>query len=153
MIHHVHILDTGQQLIKGSKATGDKPCRDGLVACSTFEYTDHAPSDYTNGVDVHNGEGWTVRDNTLKRIRGLESEGYLARPRHTFLGTLKEYGRRAQLAGGLLRGIGIGLVQDRGDGSGPDHEGGTIRRQCACNLNAWADEGIEVNASLALGGA
>ena len=67
VIHHVHILDTGQQLIKGSKATGDKPCRDGLVACSTFEYTDHAPSDYTNGVDVHDGEGWTVRDNTLKQ--------------------------------------------------------------------------------------
>ena len=40
-----------------------------------------------------------------------------------------------------------GLVQDRGDGSGPDHEGGIIRRNAVCNLNPWADEGIEVNAS------
>ena len=41
-----------------------------------------------------------------------------------------------------------GIEPKTNDGSGqPDHEGGIIRRNAVCNLNPWADEGIEVNAS------
>ena len=46
------------------------------------------------------------------------------------------------------RGIALGLVakQDIAPDR-PDHEGGVIRRNAICNLNSWADEAIEVNAS------
>ncbi len=101
-IHHVHIVDTGQQLIKGTGPPGTQPTR-GLVACSTLEYTDTAPSDYTNGIDVLNGEHWVVRiDNVLRRIRGPKARG-LSRTRtgHPVLGGLARYARRAQLAGRL----------------------------------------------------
>ena len=66
-LHNVRVADTGQQLLKGSTARNGVFADDGLVACSLFEYTDRAPSDYTNGVDVLAGRGWTVRDNVLRQ--------------------------------------------------------------------------------------
>src|SRR5207237_343520 len=63
-IHNVRLVDTGQQLLKGSTAGGPLHADDGLVSCSLFEYSDHAPSDYTNGIDVLAGRNWTVRNNT-----------------------------------------------------------------------------------------
>ena len=147
VIHNVHVRDVGQQLIKGSTAPGSEPCRNGLVACCLLEYADHAPSDYTNAVDVLNGEGWTVRDNTIRRIRGPEAEGYRAGPAILFWGHSRDTVVERNWLVDCYRGIALGLVQDRGDGSGLDHEGGIIRRNAICNLNPWADEGIEVNAS------
>ncbi len=147
VIHNVHVLDVGQQLIKGT-APGSEPCRNGLVSCCLLEYSDHAPSDYTNGVDVLNGEGWTVRDNTLKRIRGPEPQGYRAGPAILFW----RHSRNTIIERNWIldchRGIALGLGPESNDGSGQlDHEGGIIRRNALCNLNPWADEGIEVNAS------
>lgn len=148
VIHRVHIMDTGQQLIKGSTAPGDKPCRDGLVACSTFEYTDHAPSDYTNGVDVHNGENWVVRDNVFRRIRGPREQGWRAGPTILFWRRSRDTIVERNFLVDCHRGIALGLVENRVEGARVfDHQGGIIRRNVVCNLNAWADEGIEVNAS------
>jgi hypothetical protein len=148
VIHHVHILDTGQQLIKGSTVPGDRPCRNGLVACSVLEYSDHAPSDYTNGVDVHNGEGWVVRDNVLRRIRGPRAQGWRAGPAILFWNGSRDTVVERNLLVNCYRGIALGLQQTRGDAPGRlDHRGGIIRRNAVGNLNSWADEAIEVNAS------
>jgi len=148
VIHHVRILDTGQQLIKGSTAPGDRPCRNGLVACSVLEYSDHAPSDYTNGVDVHNGEGWVVRDNVLRRIRGPRAQGWRAGPAILFWNGSRDTVVERNLLVDCYRGIALGLQQTRGDAPGRlDHRGGIIRRNAVGNLNSWADEAIEVNAS------
>jgi hypothetical protein len=147
-IHHVHILDTGQQLIKGSTAADSKPCRDGLVACSVLEYTDSAPSDYTNGVDVINGQGWVVRDNVLRRIRGPSKDGYRGGPAILFWGGSRDTVVERNLIVDCYRGIALGLVAAQNARGGRlDHQGGIIRRNAVCNLNAWADEAIEVNAS------
>jgi hypothetical protein len=147
VIHNVHVRDVGQQLIKGSSTTDSKPCRNGLVACSLLEYSDHAPSDYTNGVDVINGEGWTVRDNVILRIRGPQAQGWRAGPAILFWGGSRDTVVERNWLRDCYRGIALGLVQDRGGAPGLDHEGGLVRRNAVCNLNAWADEGIEVNAS------
>jgi hypothetical protein len=148
VIHHVHILDVGQQLIKGSTAPGSSPCRDGLVACSTLEYTDSAPSDYTNGVDVLGGQAWVVRDNVLHRIRGPRGQGFRAGPAILFWGGSRDTIVARNLLVDCYRGIALGLVPAAETGSRRlDHQGGIIRRNAICNLNSWADEGIEVNAS------
>jgi hypothetical protein len=148
VIHHVHILDTGQQLVKGSFIPGSEPCRNGLVACSTLEYTESAPSDYTNGVDVLNGAGWTVRDNIFRRIRGPRGQGFRAGPTILFWGASRHTIVERNWLVDCYRGIALGLVakQDVSPGH-QDHEGGVIRRNAICNLNSWADEAIEVNAS------
>ncbi len=148
VIHNVHVRDVGQQLIKGSTAPGSDPCRNGLVSCCLLEYSDHAPSDYTNGIDVLNGDGWTVRDNTIKRIRGPESKGYRAGPAILFWRHSRNTVVERNWILDCHRGIALGLGPESNDGSGQlDHEGGLIRRNAVCNLNPWADEGIEVNAS------
>ena len=147
-IHHVHIRDTGQQLIKGSAAQGGKPCRDGLVGCSTLEYTDSAPSDYTNGIDVINGEHWVVRDNILRRIRGPRGQGYRAGPAILFWGGSRDTVVERNWLVDCFRGIALGLLQTQENALDRlDHQGGLIRRNAICNLNSWADEAIEVNAS------
>jgi hypothetical protein len=51
-----------------------------------------------------------------------------------------------------FRGIALGLTAgvaaaSRDVGAGLDHSGGVIRNNVVVNLNAWADEGIEVNAN------
>jgi hypothetical protein len=148
VIHNVRILDVGQQLIKGSTAPGSKPCRNGLVACSLLEYSNHAPSDYTNGVDVLNGEGWTVRDNVILRIRGPQAQGWRAGPAILFWGGSRDTVVERNWLRDCYRGIALGLAPESNLGSNQlDHEGGLIRRNAVCNLNPWADEGIEVNAS------
>jgi hypothetical protein len=148
VIHNVHVCDVGQQLIKGSAAPGSEPCRGGLVACCLLEYSDHAPSDYTNGVDVLKGEGWTVRDNTIRRIRGPEANGWRAGPAILFWGHSRNTVVERNWIVDCYRGIALGLASESNGGSGqPDHEGGIIRRNAICNLNPWADEGIEVNGS------
>lgn len=148
VIHNVVIRDVGQQLIKGSSAVGGQPCRNGVVACSLLEYSDHAPSDYTNAVDVLNGDGWVVRDNTIRRIRGPASGGYLAGPAILFWRDSRNTVVERNWLVDCYRGIALGLAPEANDGSGRrDHEGGLIRRNVVCNLNRWADEAIEVNGS------
>jgi hypothetical protein len=146
-IHHVHIVDTGQQLIKVSKAPGPQaPCREGLVACSALEYTDAAPTDYTNGVDVINGQGWVVRDNLLRRVRGPRSQGDRAGPAILFWGGSRETIVERNLLLECYRGIALGLLPDQPDAPDrADHRGGIIRRNALCNLSGRADEPIEVN--------
>ena len=148
VIHRLHILDTGQQLIKGSAAAGRSSCRNGLVACSTLEYTNTAPSDYTNGVDVLNGEGWVVRDNIIRRIRGPRAKGFRAGPAILFWRASRDTIVERNLIVDCQRAIALGLEHEQKMFPGrPDHEGGVIRRNIVCNLNSWADEAIEVNSS------
>jgi hypothetical protein len=147
-IHHVHILDTGQQLVKGSGPPSAQPTRAGLVACSTLEYTDHAPSDYTNGVDVLHGDGWIVRDNIFRRIRGPRERDWRAGPTILFWGGSRETVVERNLLLDCYRGIALGLVEVSREGPKVlDHQGGVIRRNVVCNLNSWPDESIEVNSS------
>jgi hypothetical protein len=144
-IHNVRILDTGQQLIKGSTVPGSAPCRDGLVACSTLAYTDSAPSDYTNGIDVLNGENWVVRDNILRRIRGPRSQGYRSGPAILFWGGSSGTIVERNLVLDCYRGIALGLSP--GQSGVPDHRGGVVRRNAICNLDGRSDEPMEINGS------
>jgi len=146
-IHNIRVVDVGQQLIKGSASADSPPCRDGLVSCSTLEYTDSAPSDYTNGVDVLNGWNWTVRNNILRRIRGPQSQNYRAGPAILFWRGSRDTLVERNLVIDCYRGIALGLSPPESPTATPDHSGGTVRRNAVCNLNAWADEGIEINGS------
>lgn len=146
-IHNVHVIDVGQQLIKGSSSDDSPPCRDGLVSCSTLEYSDSAPSDYTNGIDVLNGWNWTVRNNILRKIRGPQSQNYRAGPAILFWRGSRDTLVERNLVIDCHRGIALGLSRPKSATAAPDHSGGIVRRNAVCNLNAWADEGIEINGS------
>ena len=152
VLHNVHVLDTGQQLVKGSVASGRVHADDGLVACSLFEYTDHAPSSYTNGVDVLAGRGWTVRDNRFERIRGPASGRWAAGPAVLFWANSQDTVVERNVIVDSFRGIALGLGPGGSDLARDgerviDHQGGRIRNNTVVNLHAWADEGIEANSA------
>jgi hypothetical protein len=153
VVQHVRIIDTGQQLLKGSVAANGLYADDGLVACSMFEYTDHAPSNYINGVDVLAGRGWTVRDNRFERIRGRESEGWAAGPAILFWANSQDTTVERNVVLDSFRGIALGLgpgasaALARGGERVLDHQGGRITNNVIGNLHEWADEGIEVNSA------
>ncbi len=152
MIHDVRIVDTGQQLIKGSTDGGTLHADEGVVACSTLEYSDHAPSNYTNGVDVIGGNNWVVRDNTIRRIRGIAAENWASGPAILFWGNSQGTKVERNVIIDSFRGIAFGLGPGfsghlaRDQEAFYDHQGGWIRNNVVVNLNAWADEGIEVSA-------
>jgi hypothetical protein len=130
------LLDAGEQLLKVSSDWGGNMAANGEVACSYLAYSTHAPSDYTNGVDVHAGTNWSIRDNFFERIRG-PGDGY-AGP--TILVWSASSG--TQVEGNILvdcyRGIALGNPS-RTDG----HRGGVIRNNfIARSMNG--DRAIEL---------
>ena len=155
LVHNVRLADTGQQLLKGSTNNGRLRSEDVVIACSTLEYTDHAPSNYTNGVDVLAGTNWTVRDNRLLRIRGPASEGFAAGPAILFWANSSGTRVERNIVIDCFRGISLGLMPGASGRVGPDgqpeldHDGGRIRNNVVVNLHSWADEGIELNAARA----
>lgn len=152
LIQHVRVFDTGQQLVKGS-TDGARHSDAVTVACSTFGYTDHAPSNYTNGVDVLGGTNWIVRDNRFERIHGPASEQFAAGPAILFWANASGTQIERNLVIDCFRGIAFGLgpgasARFARDGEREfDHQGGWIRNNVVVNLNPWADEGIEANAA------
>jgi len=151
-VHNVHIIDAGQQLLKGSVARQPPYADDGLVACSRFEYRDTAPSDYTDGVDLIAVRGWVIRDNEFVRIRGPVNQGYRAGPAVLVWGNSQDTVVERNVIIDSYRGIAIGLVNGTADYARDgnrevDHQRGVVRNNVICNQAAWADEAIEANAS------
>lgn len=71
-IRNVHILDTGEQMIKVvyDSANLSLSSDDGIVEDSLLEYSAGiGPQYYIGGVDAHNAKNWIVRGNTFKGIR------------------------------------------------------------------------------------
>jgi hypothetical protein len=149
-LRNAHLMDTGQQLLKGSLSAKPVFADQGLVACSEFSYTDHAPSDYTNGVDVLGGKGWTIRDNRFLRIRGPREMGWSAGPTILMWAASEDTVVERNVIIDSFRGIAFGMRPGlasyaRNGERSYDHRGGIIRNNIIVNLNGWADEAIEAN--------
>ena len=140
-LHNAVLEDAGQQLLKAGISNNGQYSADSLVACSMFAYTTHAPSDYTNGVDILGTKRWVVRDNHFARIRGPKNNSGPA--------ILAWYGSEDTLVErnvivDSFRGIALGL-KDQHASLGYDHLRGIIRNNIVFNINHWADEAIEAN--------
>lgn len=77
-IYNVHLVDAGEQFIKSNPNDVGGGVAGGIVEYCVFEYTTTARDDYTNGVDVHTGAGWIVRNNLFRRMTA--PDGQLAGP-------------------------------------------------------------------------
>src|SRR3954470_8998890 len=83
LMHNLRLFDGGEQLLKVNPANdGSGESIGGVNGCTVeyclFDYTTTAPSDYTNGVDVHHGADWIIRCNLFRNIRA--PSGQLAGP-------------------------------------------------------------------------
>jgi hypothetical protein len=123
-LQNLHIIDIGDQFIKCNPTeNGLDGVDNGILENSLLEYSALAPDSYTNGLDVHRGRNWIVRDNTFKNFR---SSGNLAGPailiwngssgttvvRNTFINNQRD--------------ISLGLAPNRPADQNPDHAGGLI---------------------------
>ena len=141
LIYNVHLIDPGEQAIKINPAVDGTYPDDGVIACSHLELTDAGRpfirnNCYTGGIDAHQAEGWTIRDNLIEGFwcqNGLSEHGI-----HLWRGCRDTLVERNTLRENA-RGIGFGLA-DSGDartyGDNPcpsagggyvDHYGGIIR--------------------------
>jgi hypothetical protein len=140
LIYNVHIVDPGEQAIKINPAATSTYPDDGIVACSHVELTDagrpHIRNNcYTGGVDAHQAQGWSIRDNLIEGFwctTGLSEHGI-----HLWRGCRDTLVERNTLRNNA-RGIGFGLTttgpgRTYGDAPCPDtsgyvdHYGGLIR--------------------------
>jgi hypothetical protein len=126
---NIRILDTGKQMIKSNPSGFGVGVDNGLVENSVFAYTEGPPmvdhgggTGYTNGVDVHAGAGWAIRNNHFENFSTPDHADHLWAP-----AVLMWNGARDTLVEGnrfvnVDRAIAYGLL------SRPeDHSGGVIR--------------------------
>ena len=152
-IYNVHIMDSGQQLVKVSTGDGrsGRFADNGLLACSLLEYTTYsqgtnssAPS-YTNGIDILAGKGWVIRDNVFRRIR---SQAGPAGPAIlVWKNALDTVIRRNRIVD-CWRGIALGLMAPNAlSRGGPeviyDHQHGVVENNVILALHEPADAAIE----------
>lgn len=146
-LNNLHLIDAGEQFVKGSTAGSPGPyADDGIVECSTFEYTDRARSWYTNGVDVLAGSGWIIRDNTFRNIRA--PAGQLAGPAvllwRNSLDTIVERNLFIECDRAIALGLSTPDSNSRDGNTTYDHQGGIIRNNMIYREGP-GDVGISVN--------
>ncbi len=146
-LYNLHLLDAGEQFIKGSTAGNPGPyADDGLVACSTIEYTTYPPSDYTNGVDVLAGAGWVIRDNVFHNIRSPDHA--LAGPAvlmwRNSLDTLVERNQFIECDRAIALGLSAPDSNSRDGNTTYDHQGGIVRNNFIYRAGP-GDVGITLN--------
>ncbi len=137
LIHNVHLLNAGQQFIKGNQTEAAGGVDNGVVEYSVIEYVTTSKDWYTNGIDIHRGANWIIRHNLFRNIR--PPAGELGGPAilmwNRSSGTVTEGNTFIN----CQREIAYGL----GERPGHDHQGGIIR-----NNFIYRAAGIEGDAAI-----
>ena len=142
-IYNVRLVDAGEQFVKSSARTsGTSGVNNGIVEYSIMEYTTTARSNYTNGVDVHQGASWIVRHNLFRNIRA--PAGQLAGPAVLMWNGSRDSIIENNLFLNVQYGIALGLNGSKAD----DHVGGIVRNNFFHrNGSQSGDVGITINNS------
>lgn len=138
-VHNVKIQDTYEQMIKGN-SSGDGADY-GIVQCSYFEYTSGiGPNWYIGGLDIHEGDGWIVRDNYFEDIASPHTA--LAEHAVHFWDNSADNLVERNMIVNCDRGIGFGLGSSANDG-------GVIRNNMIYNdgQDNYHDVGIGLETS------
>ena len=123
VFRNLRIIDVGDQFIKNNPTLDQlNGVDDGVLENSLFEYTSSAPDNYTNGLDIHRGDNWLVRNNTFKNFKSV---GALAGPAVLIWNGSKNTIVTGNTFINNQRDISLGLDQNKALGS-TDHSGGII---------------------------
>jgi len=146
---NIRILDTGKQLIKANPSGFGDGVDGGLVEHSVFAYTEGPPmidrgggTGYTNGVDVHAGANWVIRNNHFENFHAPDHADHLWAPVVLMWNGARNTVVENNTFVNVDRAIAFGLL-DRPR----DHSGGAIRNnridypmcQRSCRLNISED--------------
>src|SRR5919198_2716292 len=119
-VYNVHLIDAGQQFLKSNPDGAGGGVNDGIVEYSVIEYTTTARDAYVNGIDVHTGANWIIRDNVFRNL--VAPPGGLAGPALLMWNHSSNTIAERNLFINCARGISYGLQV-----VGFDHSGGIIR--------------------------
>lgn len=136
-LRSIQVLDTGQQLVKSNPTSYGVGVDNGLVTHSRFGYTNGTPATdhgtgagYTNGVDVHAGDNWVIRNSRFENFHTPDGTAWPWNPAvlmwNGSTGTIVE----SNVFINVDRAIALGLVQRSGN---LDHQGGVIRNNMIYN--------------------
>ena len=141
LVHNVHILDTYEQMIKGSWGNDDNmSANDAIIECSLFEYSDKiGPQYYIGGIDVHHGKDWIVRENTFKYIRS-PNQDRLAEFAIHFWNSSEGTTVEKNTIINCDRGIGFGMAES-------SHIGGIIKNNFIYGDSTNKDVGIALESA------
>ena len=134
-IYNVRLVNAGQQFLKSSPDGSGGGVNNGLVEYAVMEYDTTSRDNYTNGVDVHTGQNWIIRNSLFRNIRA--PQGQLAGP-----AILMWNGSKNSIVEGntfidCQREIALGLI----DRIAPhDHSGGVIRNNFIYRSSAIAGD-------------
>jgi len=121
-VYNVRLVNAGQQFIKSNPDGAGGGVNNGIVEYAIIEYDTTSRDDYTNGVDVHAGQNWIVRNSLFRNIRA--PQGLLAGPAVLMWNGTANSIVEANTFIDCQREIAFGLI-DRG--SPHDHSGGIVR--------------------------
>jgi hypothetical protein len=142
-IYNVHLINAGEQFIKSSASTSSTVgVNNGIVEYSIMEYTGTARSNYTNGVDVHQGANWAIRHNLFRNI--VAPAGLLAGPAVLMWNGSTDSIVESNLFLNVQYGIALGLNPSKAN----DHQRGIVRNNMFYRSSTQGgDVGITINNS------
>jgi len=128
-LYNLALVDAGEQFVKVNPVDFGEGVDKGRLEYSVIRYsdgpakTDHGSgTGYTNGIDIHAGEGWIIKDNLFLDIHAPDDADHLWNPAilawNGASGTIVENNRFHNVD----RAIAFGLTERT-----EDHRGGIIR--------------------------
>jgi hypothetical protein len=141
LVHNVHLVNAGQQFVKSNPDPAGGGVNNGIVEYSVIEYTATSRDYYTNGVDVHTGAGWIVRNNLFRSLRA--PAGALAGPAILMWNGSSNSTIEGNTFIDCQREISLGLIDKAG---ATDHSGGIAR-----NNFIYRSAGVGGDAAILIG--
>jgi len=144
-IDNVRVFDSGQQFIKGTvDFSNPNGVDDVIVENSLIEFTTIGPPlGYTEGIDIHHGANWIIRNNVIRNIRVPAGAEYVNRP-----GVLAWSGsRNTQVYNNTFINCERAIIFGQGgqEPFGTSHQGGAIYNNFIYRTESVnADAGISV---------
>jgi hypothetical protein len=136
-LYNVRLVNAGQQFVKANPSADGRGVDDGLVEYTVIEYDTGSKDDYTNGVDVHGGRNWTIRNSLFRNIRA--PIGALAGPAILMWNGASNTTVEGNTFVNCQREIAFGLI----DRAPYDHAGGVVR-----NNFIYRDRGVPGDAAI-----
>ena len=131
LIDSVHFINTGTQFIKANPQSYGVGVDNGVVQNSLFMYEQSPPTydhgigtGYTNGVDVHAGDGWVIRNNVFMNMHTPDSADFLWNPAVLMWNGASNTIVENNVFVDVDRAVAFGLGNRQG---GPDHSNGIVR--------------------------
>jgi len=131
-LYHCRFYNTGEQLIKGNFLYDDNGLpagvQNGRIEYCLLEYTSWGPEDgYTEGIDLHAADNWTIQHNLLRNIRVHENDNHTDVPAILIWNNSKNVDIIANTMINCDRGVAFGLYDRTLSAGYPEVQTGVIR--------------------------